>query len=150
VEYHYEYSTYNSHHKVLVNFHASNMDAFKSKSCAPFNQILFLRLLQDGSGSCLHFLHSFNSCYYHHSTVEIILQFARLSVSISLQTNLITVNRKLTRHFWYWSQIHTKASRSFSAMTMIMVALCNRADHYIFIPLLLLSSSSFFLLFFLA
>jgi len=31
---------------------------------------------------------------------------------------------------------------------MIMVALCNRADHYIFILFLLLSSSFFFLLFF--
>jgi len=41
MEYHYEYSTYNSHHKVLVNLQASNMGALKSKSCAPFNQILF-------------------------------------------------------------------------------------------------------------
>jgi len=24
--YHYEYSTYNSHHKVLINLQASNMD----------------------------------------------------------------------------------------------------------------------------
>jgi len=80
MEYHYEYSTYNSHHKVLVNFHASNMDALKSKSCASFNQILFSRLLQDGARSCLHFLHSFNSGYYHHSTIEIILQFANCEV----------------------------------------------------------------------
>jgi len=37
--YHYEYSTYNSHHKVLVNLQASNMDALKSKSCMPFSKI---------------------------------------------------------------------------------------------------------------
>jgi len=30
---HYEYSTINSHHKVLVNLQASNMDAVKSNSC---------------------------------------------------------------------------------------------------------------------
>jgi len=30
---HYEYSTINSHHKVLINLQASNMDALKSKSC---------------------------------------------------------------------------------------------------------------------
>jgi len=41
MEYHYEYSTYNSHHKVLVNLQASNMDALKSKSCMPFSQICF-------------------------------------------------------------------------------------------------------------
>jgi len=28
---HYEYSTYNSHHKVLVNLQASNMDALKNQ-----------------------------------------------------------------------------------------------------------------------
>jgi len=36
---HYEYSTDNSHGKVLVNLQASNMDAVKSKSCVPFSQI---------------------------------------------------------------------------------------------------------------
>jgi len=65
-------STYNSHHKVLVNLRASNMDALKSKSCVPFSQFVFT-LLQDGAGSRLHFLHSFNSGCYHHSTTEIIL-----------------------------------------------------------------------------
>jgi len=35
------YSTYNCHHKVLVNLQASNMDALKSKSCMSFNQICF-------------------------------------------------------------------------------------------------------------
>jgi len=41
MEYHYEYGTYNSHHKVLdvVNLQASNMDALRSKSCVPFSQI---------------------------------------------------------------------------------------------------------------
>jgi len=39
--YHYEYSTYNSHHKVLVSLQASNMDALKSKSCVPFSQVVF-------------------------------------------------------------------------------------------------------------
>ena len=34
-------STYNSHHKVLVNLQASNMDALKSKSCVLFCQIYF-------------------------------------------------------------------------------------------------------------
>jgi len=32
-------STYNSHHKVLVNQQASNTDALKSESCVPFSQI---------------------------------------------------------------------------------------------------------------
>jgi len=32
MQYCYEYSTYNSHHKVLVNLQASNMDALKSIS----------------------------------------------------------------------------------------------------------------------
>jgi len=41
MECHYEYGTYNSHHKVLVNLQASNMDALKSKSCVPFSQIVF-------------------------------------------------------------------------------------------------------------
>jgi len=34
---HYEYSTINSHHKVLVNLQASNMDTLKSKSCVQFS-----------------------------------------------------------------------------------------------------------------
>jgi len=36
------YSTYNSHHKVLVNLQASNMDALKNQNyglCWPHNQI---------------------------------------------------------------------------------------------------------------
>jgi len=37
--YHYEYSIYNSHHKVLVNLQASIMDAVKSKTFVPFSQI---------------------------------------------------------------------------------------------------------------
>jgi len=32
MEYHYEYSICNSHHKVLVNRHASNMDALKNQN----------------------------------------------------------------------------------------------------------------------
>jgi len=39
MEYHYEYSTFNSHHKVLVNLQASNVDPLKSESCVPFSQI---------------------------------------------------------------------------------------------------------------
>jgi len=35
---HYEYSTINSHHKVLVNLQASYMDALKSKSRVPSRQ----------------------------------------------------------------------------------------------------------------
>jgi len=38
---HYEYSTIISHHKVLVNLQASNMDALKSKSCVPFSKNCF-------------------------------------------------------------------------------------------------------------
>ena len=30
MEFHYEYSTYNSHHKLLVNLQAFNMDALKN------------------------------------------------------------------------------------------------------------------------
>jgi len=70
---HYEYCTINSHHKVLINLQASNMDVLKSKSCVPFSQICVLRLLQGSAGSRLHFLHSFNSGCYYHSTMEIIL-----------------------------------------------------------------------------
>jgi len=32
MEYHYEYSTYNSHHKVLVNLQASNMEGLKNQN----------------------------------------------------------------------------------------------------------------------
>jgi len=32
MEYHYEYSTYNNHHKVLLNLHACNMDALKNQT----------------------------------------------------------------------------------------------------------------------
>jgi len=39
MEYHYEYSTYSSHHKVHVNLQASNVDALKSNSCVLFTQI---------------------------------------------------------------------------------------------------------------
>jgi len=55
------YSPYNSHHKVLVNLQTSNMDAVKSKSFVPFSYFVFSSLLQDSTGSRLHFLHSFNS-----------------------------------------------------------------------------------------
>jgi len=33
MEYHYEYSNYYSHHKVLVNLQASNMDDLKTQNC---------------------------------------------------------------------------------------------------------------------
>jgi len=42
---HYECSTYNSHHKLLVNLQASNMDALKSKSCVQFSQIYVFTFL---------------------------------------------------------------------------------------------------------
>jgi len=32
MEYHYEYSTYNSHHILLANLQASNMDALKNQN----------------------------------------------------------------------------------------------------------------------
>jgi len=64
---HYEYSTYNSNHKVLVNLQASNMEAVKSKSFVPFSQTCVFTLLQDGAQSRPLFLHSFNSGCYHHS-----------------------------------------------------------------------------------
>ena len=35
--YRYGYSTYDSHHKVVVNLQASHMDALKSKSRVPFS-----------------------------------------------------------------------------------------------------------------
>ena len=38
---HYEYSTINSHHKVLVNLQASYMDAVKSNSCVRLVKIVF-------------------------------------------------------------------------------------------------------------
>jgi len=70
---HYEYSTINSHHKVLVNLHASNTDALKVKAACRLVKIVFSRLLHDGAGSRLHFLNSFNLGCYHRSTMEIIL-----------------------------------------------------------------------------
>jgi len=33
-------STYNSHHKVLLDLQASNMDALKSKSCVTFRPLV--------------------------------------------------------------------------------------------------------------
>jgi len=41
MEYHYEYSTYNSHHKVLVNLQASNMDALKVKAVCRLVKLVF-------------------------------------------------------------------------------------------------------------
>ena len=43
---HYEYSTINSHHKVLVNLHASNMDALKNEKlwCMLAHTIRFAKL----------------------------------------------------------------------------------------------------------
>jgi len=64
-------STYNSHHKVLINLQVSNMDALKSKAACRLVKFVFT-WLQDGAGSRLHFLHSFNSGCYHHSAMEII------------------------------------------------------------------------------
>jgi len=43
--YHYECGIYNSHHKVLINLHASNMDALISKSCVLFSQICVFTLV---------------------------------------------------------------------------------------------------------
>jgi len=45
--------------KVLVNLQASNI----VKAAFRLVKIVFSRLLQDGAGSRLHFLHSFNSGY---------------------------------------------------------------------------------------
>jgi len=39
MEYHYEYSTYNSHHKLLVNLQASNMDALKNNKNSSGDEI---------------------------------------------------------------------------------------------------------------
>jgi len=47
--YHYEYSTYKSHHKVLVNLQASSMDAVKSNRFVRSVKFVFSRLLQDGA-----------------------------------------------------------------------------------------------------
>jgi len=33
MEYHYEYITYNDHHKILVNRQSSNMDALEKVRC---------------------------------------------------------------------------------------------------------------------
>jgi len=60
------------------------MDALKSNRCVPFSQIVFLLLLQDGAGSRLHLLHSFDSGCYHHNATEIMLQFMRLSITLNI------------------------------------------------------------------
>jgi len=43
MEYHYEYSTYNSHHKVLVNLQASNADALKNQNYGLAHTIRFAK-----------------------------------------------------------------------------------------------------------
>ena len=52
---HYEYSTINSHHKVLVNLQASNMDALKNQNyglmCWPIQ--LDLLSLKEYSTNCV-------------------------------------------------------------------------------------------------
>jgi len=64
MEYPCVYSTYNSHYKVRVSPHASNMDALKVTAAF----LVFSLLLQDDVGSRVHFLHSFDSGCYHHIT----------------------------------------------------------------------------------
>jgi len=52
---HYEYSTINSHHKVLVNLKASNMDALKNQKyglCWPI-QLDLLSLTEDSTNFVL-------------------------------------------------------------------------------------------------
>jgi len=88
------------------------------KAACRLIKFVFSRLLQDGAGSRLHFLHSFNSGFYHHSPMEIILQCVRLSVSISLQTNIITVNT-INQRNTYGHRCLQKQRRSFNAVTMI-------------------------------
>jgi len=39
MEFHCEYSTYNNHHKVLVDLQASNMDAFRNHKNSPGHEI---------------------------------------------------------------------------------------------------------------
>jgi len=61
MEYHYEYSTYNKNHKVLVDLQASNMDALKSKSCVQFGQICVFTLVarrcrKSSSFFCIHLI----------------------------------------------------------------------------------------------
>jgi len=51
---HYEYSTYNSHHKVLVNLQASNVDAVKNLNyglCWPTQSDLLC--LKEYSANCV-------------------------------------------------------------------------------------------------
>jgi len=77
----------------------------------PFSQICFQRRCR----SHFHFLHSFNSGCYRHSTVEIV---AGEIVSFHITTNKFNYRqyRKLMHHFW--SQV-LKQRRKFNAMTMI-------------------------------
>jgi len=51
---------------------------------------------------------------------------------------------KASHRIWKNFPWKTVGQSYFSSKVLIMVALCNRADHYIFILFLLLSSSSFF------
>ena len=90
------------------------MDALKS--CVLFSQMcVFAFVAIDGAGSRLHFLHSFNSGCYRHSTMEIV---AGEIVSFHITTNRFNYRqyRKLMHHFW--SQV-LKQRRKFNAMTMI-------------------------------
>ena len=48
-------STYNSHHKVLVNLQASNIDAIQSKSCVQFSKICVFTFVARRCRSRLHF-----------------------------------------------------------------------------------------------
>jgi len=56
----YEYSTYNSHYKVFVNLQLLTWTLSEVKAACCLVKFVLSRLLQDGAGSRLHFLHSFN------------------------------------------------------------------------------------------
>jgi len=115
---HYEYSTYNSHQKVLVNLQASNMDAVKSKNCVPFSQIsvfVFVARRYRKSSSFSAFIYFRLLPLLYNGNNIVVCQV----VSFDITTNKFNYRqyRKLTRHFCH--RCLPKQRRSFNAMTMI-------------------------------
>jgi len=118
MEYHYEYNTYNSHHKALINLQASNIDAVNSKSCMPFSQIVFTmwmvccKMVQEVVFIfCIHLIQVVTIIVYNGHNIIVCKV-----VSFRITTNKFNYRqyRKLTRHRYL-----PKQRRKFNAMTMI-------------------------------
>jgi len=63
MEYYYEYSTYNSHHKVLIDLQASNMDALENQNYGLARTIRFAKFERMFNKLCT--MRCLNFCLSH-------------------------------------------------------------------------------------